>query len=70
MTRAKNRRLGLGLMGIHEWLIQRGSKYEVTPELHSWLSVYKGVSDKVSRSTADRFSITRPVANRAIAPTG
>jgi ribonucleoside-diphosphate reductase alpha chain len=70
ITRAKNRRLGLGLMGIHEWLIQRGSKYEVTPELHSWLSVYKGVSDKVSRSTADRFSITRPVANRAIAPTG
>jgi ribonucleoside-diphosphate reductase alpha chain len=70
MTRAKNRRLGLGLMGIHEWLIQRGSKYEVTPELHSWLSVYKGVSDKISRSTADRFSITRPVANRAIAPTG
>ena len=70
MTRAKNRRLGLGLMGIHEWLIQRGSKYEVTPELHCWLSVYKGVSDKVSRSTADRFSITRPVANRAIAPTG
>lgn len=70
LTRAKNRRLGLGLMGIHEWLIQRGSKYEVTPELHSWLSVYKGVSDKVSRSTADRFSITRPVANRAIAPTG
>ena len=70
MTRAKNRRLGLGLMGIHEWLIQRGSKYEVTPELHSWLSVYKGVSDKVSRETADRFSITRPVANRAVAPTG
>jgi len=70
LTRAKNRRLGLGLMGIHEWLIQRGSKYEVTPELHSWLSVYKGVSNKVSRSTADRFSITRPVANRAIAPTG
>ena len=30
-TRAKNRRLGLGLMGMHEWLIQRGSKYEVTP---------------------------------------
>ena len=69
-TRAKNRRLGLGLMGIHEWLIQRGSRYEVTPELHNWLAVYQGVSDKVSRETADLFSITRPVANRAIAPTG
>ena len=69
-TREKNRRLGLGLMGIHEWLIQRGSKYEVTPELHSWLQVYRGVSDKVSKETADEFDISRPVANRAIAPTG
>ena len=31
-TREKNRRLGLGLMGMHEWLIQRGYRYEVTPE--------------------------------------
>ena len=69
-TREKNRRLGLGLMGMHEWLIQRGSNYTVTPELHSWLSVYKGISDKVSRDTADEFGISRPVANRAIAPTG
>lgn len=69
-TRQKNRRLGLGLMGMHEWLIQRGSRYEVTPELHAWLSVYKGVSDKVSRETADELGISKPVANRAIAPTG
>lgn len=69
-TREKNRRLGLGLMGVHEWLVKRGSKYEVTPELHQWLSVYKGVSDDVSRRTADALNISRPVANRAIAPTG
>jgi ribonucleoside-diphosphate reductase alpha chain len=70
LVRAKNRRLGLGLMGMHEWLIQRGYKYEVTPELHNWLSVYKGVSDKTSKEFADRLSVSRPVANRAIAPTG
>ena len=70
LTRARNRRLGLGLMGMHEWPIQRGERYEVTPELHNWLAVYKGVSDKASRSTSDRLSISRPVANRAIAPTG
>lgn len=69
-VRERNRRLGLGLMGLHEWLIQRGYRYEVTPELHQWLSVYKGVSDHTSRFYADRFSISRPVANRAIAPTG
>ena len=69
-VRIKNRRLGLGLMGMHEWLIKRGSKYEVTPELHQWLGVYKGVSDDVSKKSADEFDCTRPVANRAIAPTG
>lgn len=70
LVRAKNRRLGLGFMGVHEWLIKKGAKYEVTPELHQWLSVYKGVSDTVSKEFADRLSISRPVANRAIAPTG
>ena len=38
-VREKNRRLGLGLMGIHEWLLKRGYKYEVTPELHKWLDI-------------------------------
>jgi ribonucleoside-diphosphate reductase alpha chain len=70
LTRAKNRRLGLGIMGMHEWLIKKGYRYEVTPELHQWLGVYRGVSDTVSRDFADRLSISRPVANRAIAPTG
>jgi ribonucleoside-diphosphate reductase alpha chain len=69
-VRGKNRRLGLGLMGIHEWLVQRGQRYEVTPELHDWLSVYKGVSDEVSSRYAGGLSISKPVANRSIAPTG
>jgi ribonucleoside-diphosphate reductase alpha chain len=69
-VREKNRRLGLGLMGIHEWLIQRGQKYIVTPELHRWLAIYKGVSENTSRRFADKLGVSRPVANRAIAPTG
>ena len=69
-VREKNRRLGLGLMGMHEWLVKRGSKYEVTDELHQWLSVYKGRSDATSIAYADTLSLSRPVANRAIAPTG
>lgn len=69
-VREKNRRLGLGLMGIHEWLIKGGQKYEVTEGLHTWLSVYKGISDRTSSQFADHLSVSRPVANRAIAPTG
>lgn len=69
-VREKNRRLGLGLMGMHEWLIKRGSGYEVTPELHQWLAVYKGVSDKAAVRYSDVLSVNVPVAKRAIAPTG
>lgn len=69
-TREKNRRLGLGLMGMHEWLVQRGYRYEVTPELHEWLAVYRDESDYVSRQFSAQLSISEPVAKRAIAPTG
>ena len=69
-VRQKNRRLGLGIMGVHEGLLKQGDRYEVTPQLHAWLSVYKGVSDKVSKEFSDELSLSRPVANRAIAPTG
>jgi ribonucleoside-diphosphate reductase alpha chain len=69
-VREKNRRLGLGLMGIHEWLLQRGQKYEVTDELKQWLQVYKDESERSANEHCDRFYISRPVAYRAIAPTG
>lgn len=69
-VREKNRRLGLGLMGVHEWLVQRGHRYEVVPELHQWLSIWRGVSDDISRSFSNELSISTPVANRAVAPTG
>jgi ribonucleoside-diphosphate reductase alpha chain len=69
-VREKNRRLGLGLMGLHEWLLQRGSKYEVTDELHKWLAVYRDESKRSADEHCDRFFISRPVAYRAIAPTG
>lgn len=69
-VREKNRRLGLGLMGIHEWLIKRGYRYEVTEELHRWLACYKGVSDKTAKWYADFIGVNEPVAKRAIAPTG
>jgi len=69
-VREKNRRLGLGLMGIHEWLLQRGQKYEVTKELRQWLQIYKDESKRAADEHCDRFFISRPVAYRAIAPTG
>lgn len=68
--RRKNRRLGLGLMGVHEWLIQRGYRYEMNDELRTWLAVYRDVSRQTADEVADALGISRPVACRAIAPTG
>ena len=69
-VREKNRRLGLGLMGIHEWLLKRSAQYEVTPELHQWLDVYRSESVKAANEHCDRFYLSKPKAYRAIAPTG
>lgn len=69
-VRERNRRLGLGLMGFHEWLIKRRSRYEVREELQRWLACYRGVSACISKREADRLGLSRPVAQRAIAPTG
>lgn len=69
-VREKNRRLGLGLMGVHEWLLQRGYKYEVVPELHDWLESYKHNSEIGANRLAFELGINKPVAYRAIAPTG
>jgi ribonucleoside-diphosphate reductase alpha chain len=69
-VREKNRRLGLGIMGVHEWLIQRKSRYEVTPELHRWMAVYKSQSDHTATKYSLELGVNRPVAVRAVAPTG
>ena len=69
-VRDKNRRLGLGLMGIHEWLLKRGYNYGMNPELRQWMEVYREESERAANSLCDRLNISRPVAYRAIAPTG
>lgn len=68
-TRTKNRRLGLGVMGVHEWLIQRGYSYGANDELASWMEIYATSTD-VAGALAEDFGITKPVKTRAIAPTG
>lgn len=68
-VRTKNRRLGLGLMGVHEWLLKRGKGYAADAELGTWLNVY-AESTTYSRVFTDRWSLTPCVKTRAVAPTG
>jgi len=67
--RTKNRRLGLGLMGVHEWLLKRGKPYAPDDELWQWLKEYKKAT-KIAHRLADEYEISRPKKTRAIAPTG
>ncbi len=69
-VREKNRRLGLGLMGVHEWLLKRGYRYEVVTELHQWLKVWREQSELGATELANELGISIPIAFRAIAPTG
>jgi len=69
MVRTKNRRLGLGLMGIHEWLLLNGKRYGKDEDLDKYLEVY-ATSTKISHQYADKWELSRPVKTRAIAPTG
>ena len=69
-VREKNRRLGLGLMGIHEWLLKRGKSYEVDNEFKKWLACYRDESKAAADAHCERFYISKPIAYRAIAPTG
>lgn len=68
--RDKNRRIGLGLMGVHEWLLSRGYRYEMVDELRDWMEVYVEESEKSANEHCDRFYLNRPKGYRAIAPTG
>lgn len=67
--RDKNRRLGLGLMGLHEWLLKNGLRYEPGAQLEEYLKIY-ATSTEIAAVKADEWGLSRPVKTRAIAPTG
>lgn len=66
----KNNRIGLGLGGIHEWLMLNGGVYACTPELHKWLRIYEQESDSAAFIYAKQLGVAIPKGKRAIAPTG
>lgn len=67
-VRDKNRRIGVGLMGLHEWCIKHDQKYHPSIELRRWLNTWKEVSAHEAKQYANGG--VAPIAVRAIAPTG
>lgn len=68
-VRTKNRRLGLGLLGLHEWLLAHGKHYEPDTELEEYLKIY-ATSGDYAKKYAKMWDLSVPIKTRAIAPTG
>jgi ribonucleoside-diphosphate reductase alpha chain len=69
-VKRRNRRLGLGIMGIHEWLIRNGQKYEPNDLLANWLQTWKDASEKASEKWSRELGVSKPIKLRALAPNG
>lgn len=71
-VREQNRRLGLGVIGVHEFCMVHGVKYG-TPESFEVLEPYMQEYDRAleyAHSWQDRLGISNSVAATAIAPNG
>ena len=78
-VKERNRRIGLGFMGLGEWFIQRELPYGTISlqdegyndfSLRQWLGTWKQSSDYAADIWSKEFSVARPIAVRAVAPTG
>lgn len=70
--RDKNRRLGLDLIGVHEFCLQRGVRYgsdEAFELLEPYMAEYER-STEYAWDWQDQFNLSRSVATRSGAPTG
>lgn len=69
-VRERNRRIGLGIMGLHEWCIRNDMGYEPSGKLGEWLATWKRASNDEARIVSDKLGGAYPVGIRAVAPTG
>ena len=67
-VRTKNRRIGLGLMGLHEWLLINGKNMGRTTILEK-IEVYAKSGDYV-KPYAKKWDLSKPIKTRAVAPVG
>lgn len=67
--RTKNRRIGLGLMGLHEWLLMHGKKYGPDSDLEKYLKIYAN-NKAIAHKYSSQWDLSESIKTRAIAPVG
>lgn len=62
--------IGLGVTGVHTWLVQKGYNYSVPTELKQWLSEYRHTSKIMAKAFSRELGVPVPTRLRSIQPTG
>ena len=69
----RNRRIGVGFLGFHEWLVNHGIKYSQAPQ-SGWvkrqLRKFREVVIEAARQYASQLRIPEPIKKTTVAPTG
>jgi len=72
----RNRRIGVGFLGFHEWLVKQGIRFSEAADTHGSKSVakqlakFREVVEEAARYYAYQLRIPEPVKKTTLAPTG
>lgn len=66
----RNRRIGLGVMGLHEFMLMNNHRYEWFDKLNQYAKTWAEVCREEASAYAWKHNENTPVTTRAIAPTG
>lgn len=69
-VRDRHRKIGVGLMGVHEWLMYHGYKYNMNPELESMLIAYERATEQGADWLTYKLSLDACERYRSVAPAG
>ena len=72
-VKARNRRIGVGFFGFHDWAVLNGVRYEdipTSPELRRRLVEYREAVQEAAAEYAAELGIPVPVKTTTVAPTG
>ena len=72
-VKARNRRIGVGFFGFHDWAALLGVRFEDiprSPELRRRLVEYREAVREAADTYADALGVPRPVKVTTVAPTG
>ena len=66
----RNRRIGVGVTGLHNWLVRNNLPYKYSMELETFLDKLYAIIRKTARAYAFELGIPEPVKVTAVAPCG